>query len=183
MIRDAVDVDLFRPMSRLRARERLGIAPEERLVIFPHDVRQPTKRHWLAQRTLDVLTQSMPSARLWVVNGRPADEMPWYYAAADAMIVTSEREGGPSSVKEALACGIPVVSVAVGDTELFAEAPEWVVHAAATPEALSDALRSVLMRGNNGQRSSHLPPALTLHNAAQTIGLLYHDVTRRRRAA
>jgi len=161
----------------------LGLSPEELLVIFPHDLRQATKRHWLAERTVEVLMQSMPSARLWVVNGRPADEMPWYYAAADAMIVTSAREGGPSSVKEALACGIPVVSVAVGDTQLFADAPEWVVRADATPEALSDALRTVLARRNNRDRSSHLPPALTLDHAAEAIGLLYEDVTRRKRAA
>lgn len=183
VIRDAVDLNLFRPMSRSHARERLGIAQHDQLIIFPHDVKQATKRFWLARRTLDLLTASIPSARLWVVNGRPPDEMPWYYAAADAMIVTSEREGGPSSVKEALACGIPVVSVAVGDTELFDEVPTWLVRADASPEALSAALREVLGRRNAAERCSHLPPGLTLDRAAEAISKLYEDVTRSRRTA
>jgi glycosyltransferase involved in cell wall biosynthesis len=128
-IRDAIDPTMFRPLDQNDARQRLGLSPSERLVIFPHDVTQDTKRLWLANQAVDYLRKSIPNVRLWVVNGRPPEEMPWYYAAADAMIVTSKREGGPSSVKEALACGVPVVSVPVGDTSLFGEVPFWMVRA------------------------------------------------------
>lgn len=183
VIRDAVDIDLFRPIPQDEARRHVGISSEGTLVIFPHDVSQPTKRLWLAEKALAVLKRSIPNADLWVVNGRPPDQMPWYYAAADAMLVTSEREGGPSSVKEALACGIPVVSVAVGDTELFAEVTDWMARADATPEALAEALRVVLTRKRSGERRSHLPRGLTLDNAAQAIGLLYQEVAKRGRAA
>jgi teichuronic acid biosynthesis glycosyltransferase TuaC len=39
-------------------------------------------------------------------------------SACDALIVTSMQEGSPNSVKEALACNLPVVSVPVGDVAL-----------------------------------------------------------------
>ena len=46
--------------------------------------------------------------------------MPWYYSAADSMLLCSDREGSPTSVKEALACNLPVVATDVGDVrELF----------------------------------------------------------------
>src|SRR5215470_17233514 len=42
-------------------------------------------------------------------------EMPWYYGAADAIILRSDWEGSPTSVKEALACNLPVGATDVGD--------------------------------------------------------------------
>jgi len=174
VIRDAVDPALFRPLPRQAARQRLGVSDAETLVIFPHDATQRTKRLGLAEAAVEELRRWIPQARLWIVNGRPPDEMPWYYAAADAMIVTSAREGGPSSVKEALACGLPVVSVPVGDLELFAEAPHQMIRAAARPADLAEALRQVLAR-TPVERRSYLPPGLTLDQAARRIVTVYRD--------
>src|SRR5438445_423422 len=113
VVRDAVDPLLFQPHNRDEARARLGLSPTDVLILFPHDVGQATKRLGLAQSAVSELQQTEPHARLWVVNGKPPDDMPWYYSAADAMIITSALESGPSSAKEALACGLPVVAVAV----------------------------------------------------------------------
>jgi glycosyltransferase involved in cell wall biosynthesis len=178
VIRDAVDPALFRPLPRAEARARLGISPDAVEIIFPHTAGEPRKRLWLAEAAVAALREWIPQAHLWVVNGRPADEMPWYYAAADAMIVTSMFEGGPSASKEALACGTPVVSVAVGDTQLFKESPEGIVCADAQPSALSLALREVLRRPA-GVRTSYLPPPLSLPEAARAIVHLYRDAVTR----
>jgi len=173
VIRDAVDQTLFRPLSRSAARARLGLEEDALLVIFPHDVSQPTKRVWLAEAAVAELQRSLPATKLWIVNGKPPDEMPWYYAAADVMLMTSLREGGPSSVKEALACGIPVVSVEVGDTELFREAADGVRLAADEPVALAAALHDVLKAPR--ERRSLLPPGLDLGAAARAITALYRE--------
>ena len=174
VIRDAADTKLFRPLPRLQARERLGVPRDAILIIFPHDTTQPTKRLWLAEAAVAELQRTVPAAKLWVVNGKPPDEMPWYYAAADAMIVTSLREGGPSSVKEALACGIPVVSVAVGDTELFGEVPDGIRVAADNPAALAAALHDALKMPREPRRSL-LPPGLELRQAAQAVVAVYRE--------
>jgi len=173
VIRDAVDPAVFRPLPRAAARERLGLPPGAVLVIFPHDTTQPTKRLWLAEAAVAELQRRLPAAALWVVNGKAPDEMPWYYAAADTMIVTSMREGGPSSVKEALACGIPVVSVSVGDTELFREVPDDTRVAADNPTDLAAALHDVLKVPR--ERRSLLPTSLHLEVAARAIAALYRE--------
>ena len=172
VIRDAVDPSLFRPLPREAARERLGMTKDEVLIIFPHSAWEPRKRLWLAEAAASLLRDWIPKARLWVVNGQPADEMPWYYAAADAMIVTSMFEGGPTATKEALACGVPVVSVAVGDLDIFKEVPVGSTCVDDDPAALASALRDTLERAPK-KRASLLPESLTLDYAARTAAALY----------
>ena len=175
VIRDGVDPAVFRPLPRADARRRLGLPPDAVLVIFPHDTTQLTKRPWLAEAAVAELQRSLPAAKLWIVNGKAPNEMPWHYAAADVMIVTSRREGGPSSVKEALACGIPVVSVSVGDTELFGEVPNGIRAAADNPTDLGAALRDVLKTPR--ERRSLLPPGLELREAAQAVVAVYRQAS------
>lgn len=174
VIRDAVDPEVFRPVPKNEARRSLGIPPNDVLVIFPHTVTVATKRLWLAEAAVKQLQVKVPHARLWVVNGRHPDEMPLYYGAADAMIVTSVLEGGPSSVKEALACGLPVVSVAVGDVSLFEEVPSAMVRADPSAESLANGLSAVIAR-HGGERRSLLPEALTLERAAAALTQVYDD--------
>ncbi len=174
VIRDAVDPAAFRPLSRAAARMRLGVSPDEVLVIFPHTAAVATKRVWLAEAAVTRLRQTLPNARLWIVNDRSPTEMPWYYGAADVMIVTSLLEGGPSSVKEALACGLPVVSVAVGDTQLFVDAPMAMTRAEPEPARLAAALLDVVRRPQV-ERRSYLPPDLSLDVAARAIANVYRS--------
>jgi glycosyl transferase family 4/glycosyl transferase family 1 len=174
VIRDAVDPSVFGPIAQHEARLRFGLPMSSKLVLFPHDVSQPTKRVELARAAVEMMRAWAPEARLWIVNGKPPAEMPWYYAAADVMIVTSAFEGGPSSTKEALACGIPVVSVAVGDTALFAEAPDAMVRAEPTPAGLADALHRAMDLARLPRRS-HLPEELLLPNAVRAILDVYSE--------
>ena len=174
VIRDAVRFDLFRPLARDLARARLRLGKDEVLIMFPHDASQATKRVWLAEGAVCELQKRNPRARLWIVNGKPADEMPWYYAAADVMIVTSALEGGPSSVKEALACGVPVISVPVGDLEMFNETAGGMYAAHPTPLALADALGRALDQRDLTKKCL-LPREFELSEAAERLMRLYRE--------
>jgi glycosyltransferase involved in cell wall biosynthesis len=44
----------------------------------------------------------------------PRNDLPGFYAAIDALLVTATVEGGPVTVLESMACGTPVVSTKVG---------------------------------------------------------------------
>src|SRR5206468_12332565 len=52
---------------------------------------------------------------LHYLRGVAHNEVPNWLNASDVLLMTSLHEGSPTIVKEALACGLPTVSVDVGD--------------------------------------------------------------------
>lgn len=111
-----IDRALFRPGDRARARAELGLPAEGALVAWVGTDR-PEKRLGLARAAVERLREdgSAPAVRLVEVSGRAHTEVPTWLRAADALLLTSTAEGSPLVVREALACGVPVVSTAVGD--------------------------------------------------------------------
>lgn len=155
-----VDLTYFRPLPQTEARRRLGWAPQTRVVLFNagHDGRN--KRLDLAKAALACLRTREPNldSHLAILHGNvPPGDMPWILNAADCLLITSDAEGSPSILQEALACNLPVVSVPVGD------APERLRGVANTrlagrdPDLLAEALADLLRtpcRSDGRQRSA-----------------------------
>lgn len=155
IIPSGIDFDLFRIMPRDQARRKLGLPLDERLVLFVGNPKQARKRHQLATAAVDLLNRRLP-VRLVVGWGVPHTDIPVYMAACDALIFTSMQEGSPNAVKEALACNLPVVSVAVGDVEQRIGGVEGCeLCRDESPEAIASVLERVLLRGKRveGRRS------------------------------
>ena len=106
-----VDTDLFRPIPRAEARRRLEWEGSERVVLFPYATARYEKNYPLAERLVEALETD---ATLVAVSNRPHEELPLYMNASDALLITSRWESGPMVAKEAVACGLPVVSTDVG---------------------------------------------------------------------
>jgi len=59
--------------------------------------------------------QAIGQVQLVELKGYTRDEVTALMYACDAFLMTSKTEGSPQVVKEAMACGLPIVSVDVGD--------------------------------------------------------------------
>ena len=146
VIPSGLDLELFRPLPREEARRRAGVTPGERVVLFVGKPTQARKRLALAQEAVEILNRTLP-ARLLVGYGVPHTEIPWLMNAADVLLFTSRQEGSPNVVKEALACDLPVVSVAVGDVPTRLAGIEGCeVAADDEPATLAAGLERVLRR-------------------------------------
>src|SRR5215469_2046163 len=139
-----IDMQVFRPWDRAAARARLGLPQNKKLVLFPFDPERKVKRYELAQAAVGRLGD--PDIQILAVGGKPNQEMPWYYSAADVMILSSASEGSPTSVKEALACNLPVVSTDVGDVRDIMEGIPGCEICDDDRDSLSAGLRRVLDR-------------------------------------
>lgn len=153
---NGVDRDLFQPRPRNEARAALGWPAADRIVLFAADPRVTRKRYWLAREACAQAERAVGPIRLEVTWGTPPNAMPRVMAAADALLLTSSIEGSPNVVKEAVACGLPVISTDVGDVRdvLAAVDPSWVT--AGEPVALAAALTACLEMGrrSNGWEES-----------------------------
>ncbi len=75
----------------------------------------------------------------------PHSSMPAYYNSIDVYACTSKSEGTPNPVLEAMACGVPVVSMDVGVVpEVFGPEQQKFIVRERSVEALVEALRRLL---------------------------------------
>jgi glycosyltransferase involved in cell wall biosynthesis len=147
VVPSGIDFDHFRCLPQAEARRRVGLPLDKRLVLFVGDTADTRKRFPLARQAVEILSRTLP-AELIVAWRVAHEDMPAYMNACDALVFTSMLEGSPNAVKEALACNLPVVSVAVADVPLRLRGIEGCeVCADERPEALAAALERVLQRG------------------------------------
>jgi teichuronic acid biosynthesis glycosyltransferase TuaC len=104
-----VDRRRFRPIPRAEARRALDLDPARPLLLFPADPARPEKRH---DRAASLAGAS--GAELLTAGAIDPERMPLLVNAANAVLVTSEREGFGLAALESLACGVPVLSTPVG---------------------------------------------------------------------
>lgn len=143
VIPSGVDLELFVPRDKADARQRLGLKPVRRYVLFAASPANPVKRHALALQAMEALEDT--GAELLVVERVSPATMPCYMSACDVLLLTSAHEGSPNVVKEALACNLPVVGVDVGDVrQRLNLVAGCVVCADDAPHTIASGLRQAL---------------------------------------
>jgi glycosyltransferase involved in cell wall biosynthesis len=115
VIPNGVDLKLFAPAPKKEARKVLGL-PDKKIVLFAADPSRVEKNFPLAQEAVWLMRRD--DSMLLPVHGVPHNRMPLYYCASDVLLLTSLWEGSVNSVKEAMACNLPVVSTDVGDVRI-----------------------------------------------------------------
>ncbi|MBV8915011.1 MAG: glycosyltransferase, partial [Acetobacteraceae bacterium] len=165
VLRNGVDLSLFRPMDRVGVRRDLGFEGPT-LLSVGHLI--PRKRHHLA---IESLTR-LPGWQLVIVGegperpnleqqterlglgGRvrfagavPHTDLTRFYSAADVLILASSREGWANVLLESMACGTPVVASNIpGNPEVVQNEAAGIVVTENTPEAFADAVSAIEAR-------------------------------------
>ncbi|QLH82652.1 glycosyltransferase [Halosimplex pelagicum] len=139
-----IDTDRFAPQPREEAVAAVGWDGDATHVLFPYDTGRTEKNYPRAERVVERAREAVEGPlELHAVSGVPHEEVPTYMNAADAMLLTSDREGSPNAVKEALSCNLPVVATPVGDVPDLLDGVDCSAVAdtdAALAEALAEAI-------------------------------------------
>lgn len=140
-----VDPALFAPGDRRQARDRLGMGDDDVVILFPGDPDRDVKGYPLFRAVLDALPDEVRlRVREVKLRGLLHTEVPERLHAADAVLMTSRYEGAGTVAKEAVGCGVPVVSTDVGDVGTVIEGLPGCAVAEAEVDALAAALLDAL---------------------------------------
>ena len=157
-----VDLDRFRPLDRSSAKRRLGVdgplivAPGNLVALKGHALavealaRVPDATLLIAgegpeRRALAALIAARGlAARARLLGAVPPESMPELLAAADLMLLPSEREGLANVWIEALACGTPILIADVGGAREVLDRAEAGRLVARDPSAIAAAALDML---------------------------------------
>ena len=168
-----IDMNTFHPIDRTVARESLGWDPNGTYVFFGGAFDNKVKNSPLAKAAV----AQIEGAQLLEMRGYTRDEVNLAMNAANCLLMTSHREGGPLVVKEAMACGTPVVAVRVGDVEETMTGVEGCYVTSHDVNEVTSCLRQALsFQGKTKGRQRIIEIGLPMEQIAKQIIEIYNLV-------
>lgn len=171
VLASGINTRLFREMDREFCKMKLGLAPNKNYVFFNSN-NPVVKRLDIANEV--VLSMIDLNVELLSLNGNvDPNDIPLYLNACVACLLCSDSEGSPMVIKEAMACGLPIVSVDVGDVRERIQNIANCFIVPQDPKFISEKLRMLIALNNpktNGldilkeQRLDYLSVAKQLEN-------------------
>jgi glycosyltransferase involved in cell wall biosynthesis len=177
---NGVDADFFAPGDRTAARRVLGLDLDLRYLLFVSSKNQfrTQKRYDLFQAVIAELhRRGRKDVREIVMVNQPRHRIPDFFRAADMHVLTSDYEGSPNSVKEALSSGLPVITRSVGNVvSMLKGVPHTAVVDSEDASAIADAVEVILdtpeLQGCR-IRESFLAKGLTRREVAEGLVAAY----------
>lgn len=169
-----INLDDFPEIDKVEARRQMGLNPESRYVLFAGAFDNPVKNAPLAKEVVDQLSD----VEIIELKGYSRSQVAILMQAVDVLIMTSICEGSPQVIKEALACGCPIMSVDVGDVKERTEGVEGCfVSTIHEPIILSVLLQKALFyESRTNGREKIINDNLVNRQVAQCLIDLYQKV-------
>jgi glycosyltransferase involved in cell wall biosynthesis len=160
VLRNGVDLSVFRPMDRRQSKAAFGVTGPTLVSVGALIERKGHDRTIAAlaqlpgwtlliagagpeRARLEALAERLGVAgRVRLLGSLPHGELATLYSAADLSVLASSREGWANVLLESMACGTAVVASPIpGNPEVVGAPEAGVVAAANTAEAIADAVR------------------------------------------
>lgn len=187
-------IDLFKEqlLSRIEARKILGFDEKEIIVLFAGAFDNAVKDAPLAKTAVACIASEINKEhdnnislsgtkgqiKLLELRGYTRTQVNLMMCAANCLLMTSKTEGSPQVIKEALACGCPIVSVDVGDVaERTSGVDGCYVVPSREPSAVAEAVKKAIAYEGKTKGYEHIMKSrLENSQVAETIYNVYQQV-------
>lgn len=177
---NGVNTSFFFPMDKNTCKLKLGLEPGKRYILFMDSYnRRPCKRLDRYSATLEILRRKYNYADIepLVLTNTGRSLIPAYINASDLHLLTSDFEGSPNSVKECMACNIPVVSTPVGNvSDLLAGVDGSFVADSFSPEELAELSDRSLRATGVNSRETLADKGLDIETVANKLLGVYKSI-------
>ena len=160
------------------ARQKMKLDEKKKYVLFAGAFDNIVKNAPLAKES--VAHMQNDNVELLELKGYSREEVTLLMCTADAFLMTSFTEGSPQVIKEAMACGCPIVSVDVGDVQERIEGVEGCYMATTRePQELSVLLQKAFdFQGKTKGREKIIDDGLDNGQVADKLMSLYNVVVK-----
>lgn len=187
VIPNGVNMERFKPMDKAECQKKLGwkISNDKlqttnavRHILFPANASRPEKDYALAEAAVQMINDKLQITNTHVVlhafENTPNEETPYWYNAADVVLMTSKWEGSPNAIKEAMACSRPIVATNVGDiAERMSGVEGCFVAQSREPQELASLIEKALAFSVTEGRERIISDGLDSHLINQKLISLY----------
>ena len=182
VISTGVDFSVFsrEDMSRAGCRVKLGLDNARRYILFSDISGSGVKRRDIAESVIGDLQNRGLNVELLVLSGVSYKLVPYYVGSSDIVLIVSDKEGSPNIVKEALAMGVPIASVDVGDVfEYISHEPSCIKLKDNNPKFISNSLYRFLTGEEGVIDIGNWKSIISIDNIAKQYLKLYKELARR----
>lgn len=115
IIPNGVKLAVFHPVNQKEARKDLDLKEGVKYVIWCSNPNRVEKNWRLAVQAVESVKRKVGNVELVAIYDKTPQEVADFMNAADCLLLTSDSEGSPNVIKEAMACNCPIVTTNVGD--------------------------------------------------------------------
>lgn len=179
VIPNGVDLNTFKPRPIDETREKLNWSSSMLHVLFASDPNRPEKNYALTKAALDKVKEHIPSIEVHFLKGLNTLQMVDHYNAADLLLLTSNHEGSPNVIKEAMACNCPIVSTKVGDVANVINGTENSFLVNFKADEIAEKISQILKQKTRSNGRENIQK-LSSEKTAERIIDLYSKIIRRK---
>lgn len=170
-----VDTQRFRPGDREAARRALGLDEDGFYALLLGARDNKNKRPDLFDAAVELARASVPGLRALSLGRLDREQVALRMNAADVGVLTSDLEGSPVAVREALACLTPVVSVPVGNVASVLDGLPGCSLVPRDPALIAEGILAALSAGRDAALRARAEET-SGHSVAVRLAALYDDV-------
>jgi teichuronic acid biosynthesis glycosyltransferase TuaC len=175
---NGVNTEFFIPRDRTICKNQLGLDENKRYIVFmdSNTKHRTQKRVDRFIETMKILKEKYLLSDLepLILTNIERQLIPIYLCASNLHMLTSDFEGSPNSVKECLACNVPVVSTPVGNvTELIGDVRGCYISKTFNPDELAELTNIALEMNYFSSRESITEKGLDINSVANKLFNVY----------
>ena len=172
-----IDLTELQLIGKSEARRKMKLSATKKYILFAGAYDNAVKNAALAKEVVALMHDE--KVEMLELRGYTREEVTLLMCACDVFLMTSFTEGSPQVIKEALACGCPIVSVDVGDVKerIKGVAGCYVSEAFDCKELLQQVRKAFCFEGKTDGRERVIKDGLDNNSIAKQMIEIYNKVT------